>query len=145
MLNSLLLYVGDIQREGRLVTGRIRLKVILNLLIIFFAIVAFIAAVIGGCIFLAKLIGPIAAAFLVSGISLVLVAIFYLWLTLLDRSHRRATLRARTAVVSPAAAVTATQVATQAALLSAVKKRPYLTLLASAAIGFLATRTTIQK
>ena len=145
MLNSLLLYFGDIQREGRLVTGRIRLKIILNILAVFLLVLAFIAAIIGGCIYLAQEIGAGPAAFAVAAGAFALAIVLYIWLDLLDRSKRRASLRATSSAASPIAAVTATQVATQAAFAAALKKRPYLTLAASVALGYIATRTSIIK
>lgn len=145
MLNSLLLYIGDIQREGRFVTGRIRLKLILNIVAVFLLVVAFIAAIIGGCIYLAEHIGAGPAALSVAAGAFGLAIVIYIWLDLLDRSRHRASLRATTNVGSPIAAVTATQVATQAAFAAALKKRPYLTLVASVALGYLATRTSILK
>lgn len=144
MLNSLLLYIGDMQREGRVVTGRVRLKVILNVVAAFLVLIAVIAAIIGGCIYLANAIGAGPAAFAVAGAAFILAIIIYIWLDLLDRSKRRANIRSAT-TVAPFAAVTATQVATQAAFATALKKHPYLTLAASVAAGYIATRTSIRK
>jgi hypothetical protein len=145
MLNSLLLYIGDIQREGRFVTSRIRLKLILNIVAVFLLVLAFIAAIIGGCIYLAQHIGAGPAALSVAAGSFALAIIVYIWLDLLDRSNRRANLRSSATVASPIAAVTATQVATQAAVATVLKKRPYLTLVASVALGYLATRSSMRK
>jgi HAMP domain-containing protein len=145
MLNSLLLYIGDIQREGRFVTSRIRLKLILNIVAVFLLVLAFIAAIIGGCIYLAHHIGAGPAALSVAAAAFALAIIVYIWLDLLDRSNRRANIRSATAAGSPIAAVTATQVATQAAVATILKKRPYLTLVASVALGYLATRSSMRK
>lgn len=126
-------------------TSHIRLKMILNVVAIFLLVLAFIAALIGGCIYLAQEIGAGPAAFSVAGGAFALAIILYIWLDLLDRSKRRASLSRTTAAASPIAAVTATQVATQAAFATALKKHPYLTLAGSVVLGYLATRTSIQK
>lgn len=141
MLNSLLLYITDTQREGRFITGHIRSRIILNALAAFFFIIAFIAALIASSIYLAKEIGAGPASLIIAGSSFLLGAIM---LVVLALTKRRANYKSPTGT-SPLNAVSATQAATQTALTVALAKRPYLTLAATIALGFIVTKSTIQK
>lgn len=53
MLEALLVYLGDTQREGRVVTRRLRTTIILWVLTGIFFLIAFVAAVVAGSIYLA--------------------------------------------------------------------------------------------
>jgi hypothetical protein len=50
MLEALLVYLGDTQREGRVVTRRLRSTIILWVLTGMFFLIAFVAAVVAGSI-----------------------------------------------------------------------------------------------
>ncbi|SCX23422.1 MULTISPECIES: hypothetical protein [Agrobacterium] len=137
MLQTLLLYLGDTQREGQLVTRRIKSTLLLwTLAGIFFAI-AFIAAIIGGSIYLAKELGAGPAALVIAGIAFLLGVIMLVSLAIARRPRRYA--------VRPVLPLSAAPIAAQTMASSVLQTRPYVTLLSAIALGYVATRTTILK
>lgn len=137
MLQTLLLYLGDTQREGQLVTRRIKSTLLLwTLASIFFAI-AFIAAIIGGSIYLAKELGAGPAALVIAGIAFLLGVIMLVSLAIARRPRRYA--------VRPVLPLAAAPIAAQTMASSVLQTRPYVTLLTAIALGYVATRTTILK
>lgn len=138
MLQAFLLYLGDTQREGTLVTRRIKTGILLRVLAGFFFLIAVIAGGIGGSIYLAKEIGAGPAALVIAGVAFLLGVIMLVWLALL----RRPTAYRRAPVVSPLATA---PLAVEAMAAGALGKRPFTTLLVAMALGFVTTRTTIRK
>ncbi|MGV1873541.1 hypothetical protein [Agrobacterium rosae] len=137
MLQTLLLYLGDTQREGQLVTRRIKSTLLLwTLAGIFFAI-AFISAIIGGSIYLAKELGAGPAALVIAGIAFLLGVIMLVSLAIARRPRRYA--------VRPVLPLAAAPIAAQTMASSVLQTRPYVTLLTAIALGYVATRTTILK
>ncbi|WP_416407608.1 hypothetical protein [Agrobacterium rosae] len=137
MLQTLLLYLGDTQREGQLVTRRIKSTLLLwTLAGIFFAI-AFIAAIIGGSIYLAKELGAGPAALVIAGIAFLLGVIMLVSLAIARRPRRYA--------VRPVLPLAAAPIVAQTMASSVLQTRPYVTLLTAIALGYVATRTTILK
>jgi hypothetical protein len=137
MLQTLLLYFGDTQREGRLVTRRIRSTFILWALAGVFFVIAFIAALIAGSIYLAKELGAGPAALVIAGAAFLLGVIMLIILAIMRRP--------RAYVANPIAPLAAAPLAVQALAASALQARPFTTLLTALALGFIATRTTVKK
>ncbi|UHS62365.1 hypothetical protein HRR99_12930 [Agrobacterium vaccinii] len=137
MIQALLLYIADTQREGQLVTRRIKTKLLLwSLAGVFFAI-AFIAALIGGSIYLAKELGAGPAALVIAGVSFLLGVIMLITLAIMRRPRVYAT--------RPVLPLAAAPIAAQAMIGGAIGKRPFTSLLTAMAIGFIATRTSLRK
>ena len=90
MLEGLLLYFGDTQREGRLVTRRMRATLILWSLAGVFFFIAFVAAIIAGSIYLAKELGAGPAALVIAGAAFLLGAIMLVTLAIMRRPRRYA-------------------------------------------------------
>ncbi len=137
MLQTLLLYLGDTQREGQLVTRRIKSTILVWVLAGVFFVIAFIAALVGGSIYLAKEIGAGPAALVIAGVAFLLGVIMLVCLAI----KRRPRVYAARPVVSLAAA----PIAAQSLAGSALAARPFVTLLTAIALGYVATRTTILK
>lgn len=137
MIEALLLYIGDTQREGQLVTRRIKTKLLLwSLAGVFFAI-AFIAALIGGSIYLAKELGAGPAALVIAGVSFLLGVIMLISLAIMRRPRVYAT--------RPALPLAAAPIAAQAMVSGVIGKRPLTSLLTAMALGYIATRTSLKK
>ncbi|GAK68644.1 hypothetical protein RRU01S_01_00730 [Agrobacterium rubi TR3 = NBRC 13261] len=137
MLQTLLLYLGDTQREGQLVTRRIKSTIILWTLAGVFFLIAFIAAIVGGSIYLAKEIGAGPAALVIAGVAFLLGVIMLVSLSIKRRPRVYAT--------RPLLPLAAAPLAAQSLAGGALAARPFVTLLTAIAIGYVATRTTILK
>ncbi|MFJ1310621.1 hypothetical protein [Agrobacterium sp. P15N1-A] len=143
MLEALLVYLGETQREGRVVTRRLRATIILSVLTGIFFLIAFIAAVVAGSIYLARHVGAGPAALVVAGTAFLLGVIMLVALAIVKRPRVYA---ARPAVAPlTAAPVAAAPLALQSLLTLAIQARPYATLAVAVAAGFLATRVNTKK
>ncbi|PZU63744.1 MAG: hypothetical protein DI546_25595 [Rhizobium sp.] len=136
MLEALLVYLGETQREGRVVTRRLRSVIILSVLAVIFFLIAFVAAVVAGSIYLARHVGAGPAALVVAGSAFLLGVIMLVALAILKRPRVYAT---------AAAPLTAAPLALQSLLSLAIQARPYATLAVAVAAGFLATRAGTKK
>ena len=143
MLEGLLLYFGDTQREGRLVTRRMRATLILWSLAGVFFFIAFVAAIIAGSIYLAKELGAGPAALVIAGAAFLLGAIMLVTLAIMRRPRRYAVRSASPISALPFAA--APLVAMQSLLSGAMRTRPFVTLGVAMLLGFVATRTSVKK
>ena len=85
MLEALLVYLGETQREGRVVTRRLRATIILSVLTGIFFLIAFIAAVVAGSIYLARHVGAGPAALVVAGTAFLLGVIMLVALAIVKR------------------------------------------------------------
>lgn len=137
MLQSILLYLGDTQREGTFVTRRIKSGIILRLLAGFFFLIAVIAAGIGGSIYLAKELGAGPAALVIAGVAFLLGVIMLVALAITRRPRIY-----RAPMVSPLAAA---PLAVESMAAGVLAKRPFVTLLTAVALSFITTRTTMRK
>ncbi|MGP4727405.1 hypothetical protein ACSV5S_22305 [Agrobacterium deltaense] len=143
MLEALLVYLGETQREGRVVTRRLRATIILSVLTGIFFLIAFIAAVVAGSIYLARHVGAGPAALVVAGSAFLLGVIMLVALAIVKRPRVYA---ARPAVAPlTAAPLAAAPLALQSLLTLAIQARPYATLAVAVAAGFLATRVNTKK
>ncbi|MGV2066759.1 hypothetical protein [Agrobacterium sp. 22-226-1] len=143
MLEALLVYLGETQREGRVVTRRLRASIILSVLTGIFFLIAFIAAVVAGSIYLARHVGAGPAALVVAGTAFLLGVIMLVALAIVKRPRVYA---ARPAVAPlTAAPLAAAPLALQSLLTLAIQARPYATLAVAVAAGFLATRVNTKK
>lgn len=143
MLEALLVYLGETQREGRIVTRRLRATIILSVLTGIFFLIAFIAAVVAGSIYLARHVGAGPAALVVAGTAFLLGVIMLVALAIVKRPRVYA---ARPAVAPlTAAPLAAAPLALQSLLTLAIQARPYATLAVAVAAGFLATRVNTKK
>ncbi len=143
MLEALLVYLGETQREGRVVTRRLRATIILSVLTGIFFLIAFIAAVVAGSIYLARHLGAGPAALVVAGAAFLLGVIMLVALAIVKRPRVYA---ARPAVAPlTAAPLAAAPLALQSLLTLAIQARPYATLAVAVAAGFLATRVNTKK
>lgn len=143
MLEALLVYLGETQREGRVVTRRLRSVIILSVLAVIFFLIAFVAAVVAGSIYLARHVGAGPAALVVAGSAFLLGVIMLVALAILKRPRVYAT-RPVTPLAA-AAPLTAAPLALQSLLSLAIQARPYATLAVAVAAGFLATRAGTKK
>lgn len=137
MLQSILLYLGDTQREGTFVTRRIKSGIILRLLAGLFFLIAVIAAGIGGSIYLAKELGAGPAALVIAGVAFLLGVIMLAALAITRRPRIY-----RAPMVSPLAAA---PLAVESMAAGVLAKRPFVTLLTAVALSFITTRTTMRK
>ncbi|SCY83624.1 hypothetical protein [Rhizobium sp. NFACC06-2] len=143
MLEALLVYLGETQREGRVVTRRLRATIILSVMTGIFFLIAFIAAVVAGSIYLARHVGAGPAALVVAGTAFLLGVIMLVALAIVKRPRVYA---ARPAVAPlTAAPLAAAPLALQSLLTLAIQARPYATLAVAVAAGFLATRVNTKK
>ncbi|CAN7601288.1 hypothetical protein HW571_07010 [Agrobacterium genomosp. 3] len=142
MLEALLVYLGDTQREGRVVTRRLRATIILWVLTGVFFLIAFVAAVVAGSIYLARHVGAGPAALVVAGTAFLLGVIMLVALAIVKRPRAYA---ARPVAPLTAAPLTAAPLALQSLLTLAIQARPYATLAVAMAAGFLATRANTRK
>ena len=142
MLEALLVYLGDTQREGRVVTRRLRATIILWVLTGVFFLIAFVAAVVAGSIYLARHVGAGPAALVVAGTAFLLGVIMLVALAIVKRPRAYA---ARPVTPLTAAPLTAAPLALQSLLTLAIQARPYATLAVAMAAGFLATRANTRK
>ncbi|MCA2370786.1 MULTISPECIES: hypothetical protein [Rhizobium/Agrobacterium group] len=142
MLEALLVYLGDTQREGRVVTRRLRATIILWVLTGVFFLIAFVAAVVAGSIYLARHVGAGPAALVVAGTAFLLGVIMLVALAIVKRPRAYA---ARPVAPLAAAPLTAAPLALQSLLTLAIQARPYATLAVAMAAGFLATRANTRK
>lgn len=142
MLEGLLLYFGDTQREGRLVTRRMRATLILWSLAGVFFFIAFVAAIIAGSIYLAKELGAGPAALVIAGAAFLLGAIMLVTLAIMRRPRRYAVRSASPISALPFAAA---PLAMQSLLSGAMRTRPFVTLGVAMLLGFVATRTSVKK
>lgn len=143
MLEALLVYLGDTQREGRVVTRRLRATIILWVLTGVFFLIAFVAAVVAGSIYLARHVGAGPAALVVAGSAFLLGVIMLVTLAIIKRP--RAYVARRPVASLTGAPLTAAPFALQSLLTLAIQARPYATLAVAMAAGFLATRVNIRK
>ncbi|MFK0209071.1 hypothetical protein [Agrobacterium sp. NPDC090283] len=143
MLEALLVYLGETQREGRVVTRRLRATIILYVLTGIFFLIAFVAAVVAGSIYLARHVGAGPAALVVAGTAFLLGVIMLVALAIVKRPRAYAVRPA----VAPltAAPLAAAPLALQSLLTLAIQARPYATLAVAVAAGFLATRVNTKK
>ena len=143
MLEALLVYLGETQREGRVVTRRLRATIILSVLTGIFFLIAFVAAVVAGSIYLARHVGAGPAALVVAGTAFLLGVIMLVALAIVKRPRVYA---ARPAVAPlTAGPLAAAPLALQSLLTLAIQARPYATLAVAVAAGFLATRVNTKK
>lgn len=143
MLEALLVYLGETQREGRVVTRRLRATIILYVLTGIFFLIAVVAAVVAGSIYLARHVGAGPAALVVAGTAFLLGVIMLVALAIVKRPRAYA---ARPAVAPlTAAPLAAAPLALQSLLTLAIQARPYATLAVAVAAGFLATRVNTKK
>lgn len=142
MFEALLVYLGDTQREGRVVTRRLRATIILWVLTGVFFLIAFVAAVVAGSIYLARHVGAGPAALVVAGTAFLLGVIMLVALAIVKRPRAYA---ARPVAPLTAAPLTAAPLALQSLLTLAIQARPYATLAVAMAAGFLATRANTRK
>jgi hypothetical protein len=142
MLEALLVYLGDTQREGRVVTRRLRATIILWVLTGVFFLIAFVAAVVAGSIYLARHVGAGPAALVVAGTAFLLGVIMLVALAIVKRPRAYA---ARPVAPLTATPLTAAPLALQSLLTLAIQARPYATLAVAMAAGFLATRANTRK
>ena len=138
----MLVYLGDTQREGRVVTRRLRATIILWVLTGVFFLIAFVAAVVAGSIYLARHVGAGPAALVVAGTAFLLGVIMLVALAIVKRPRAYA---ARPVAPLTAAPLTAAPLALQSLLTLAIQARPYATLAVAMAAGFLATRANTRK
>jgi hypothetical protein len=143
MLEALLVYLGDTQREGRVVTRRLRATIILWVLTGVFFLIAFVAAVVAGSIYLARHVGAGPAALVVAGTAFLLGVIMLVALAIVKRP--KAYVARRPVAPLTAASLTAAPLALQSLLTLALQARPYATLTVAVAAGFLATRVNTRK
>ena len=143
MLEALLVYLGDTQREGRVVTRRLRATIILWVLTGIFFLIAFVSAVVAGSIYLARHVGAGPAALVVAGTAFLLGVIMLVALAIVKRP--RAYVARRPVASLTAAPLTAAPLALQSLLTLAIQARPYATLAVAMAAGFLATRANTRK
>ncbi|MDS7594085.1 hypothetical protein [Agrobacterium tumefaciens] len=141
MLEALLVYLGDTQREGRMVTRRLRANIVLWTLIAVFFLIALIAGVVAGSIYLSDYLGAGPAALVVAGTAFLLGVIMLVILAIIRRPRAYAP-RAAAPLATPIAAA---PLALQSALTLAMQARPYATLALAVAAGFLATRANTKK
>jgi len=142
MLEALLVYLGDTQREGRVVTRRLRATIILWVLTGVFFLIAFVAAVVAGSIYLARHVGAGPAALVVAGTAFLLGVIMLVALAIVKRPRAYAARPVAPLTVAP---LTAAPLALQSLLTLAIQARPYATLAVAMAAGFLATRANTRK
>jgi hypothetical protein len=145
MLEALLVYLGDTQREGRVVTRRLRATIILWVLTGVFFLIAFVAAVVAGSIYLAQHVGAGPAALVVAGTAFLLGVIMLVALAIVKRPRAYAARRPVAPLTAAAAPLTAAPLALQSLLTLAIQARPYATLAVAVAAGFLATRVNTRK
>lgn len=143
MLEALLVYLGETQREGRVVTRRLRATIILSVLTGIFFLIAFIAAVVAGSIYLARHVGAGPAALVVAGTAFLLGVIMLVALAIVKRPRVYAARPAVAPLTAPPLA--AAPLALQSLLTLAIQARPYATLAVAVAAGFLATRVNTKK
>lgn len=139
MIQALLLYLGDAQREGQLVTRRVKTKLMLWVFAGVFFTIAFIALAVGGSIYLARELGAGPAAFVIAGVAFFLGVVMLVCLAI----SRRPRVYAARPVVSPLAPLAAAPLAAQAAAAGVLSARPYSTLLTAVVLGYIASRTTV--
>ncbi|KJF75051.1 MULTISPECIES: hypothetical protein [Rhizobium/Agrobacterium group] len=145
MLEALLVYLGDTQREGRVVTRRLRATIILWVLTGVFFLIAFVAAVVAGSIYLARHVGAGPAALVVAGTAFLLGVIMLVALAIVKRPRAYAARRPVAPLTAAAAPLAAAPLALQSLLTLAIQARPYATLAVAVAAGFLATRVNTRK
>jgi hypothetical protein len=138
----LLVFLADTQREGRVVTRRLRATIILWVLTGVFFLIAFVAAVVAGSIYLAQHVGAGPAALVVAGTAFLLGVIMLVALAIVKRPRAYP---ARPVAPLTAAPLTAAPLALQSLLTLAIQARPYATLAVAMAAGFLATRANTRK
>ncbi|KVK41336.1 hypothetical protein L901_21885 [Agrobacterium sp. D14] len=120
-----------------------RATIILSVLTGIFFLIAFIAAVVAGSIYLARHVGAGPAALVVAGTAFLLGVIMLVALAIVKRPRVYA---ARPAVAPlTAAPLAAAPLALQSLLTLAIQARPYATLAVAVAAGFLATRVNTKK
>lgn len=142
MLEALLVYLGETQREGRMVTRRLRATILLWVLAGVFFLIAFVAAVVAGSIYLARHMGAGPAAMIIAGTAFLLGVIMLVSLAIVKRPRVYAARRVAPLSVAP---LTAVPLALQSMLGLAIQARPYATLAVAMAAGFLATRAKTRK
>lgn len=119
-----------------------RATIILSVLTGIFFLIAFIAAVVAGSIYLARHVGAGPAALVVAGTAFLLGVIMLVALAIVKRPRVYA---ARPAVAPlTAAPLAAAPLALQSLLTLAIQARPYATLAVAVAAGFLATRVNTK-
>ncbi|MFK0386688.1 MULTISPECIES: hypothetical protein [Rhizobium/Agrobacterium group] len=143
MLEALLAYMGDSQREGRMVTRRLRATIILWILTGIFFLIALVAGVVAGSIYLSHYLGAGPASLVVAGTAFLLGVIMLVALAIVKRP--RAYPVARPVAPPLTATVAAAPLAVQSLLTLAIQARPYATLAVAMAAGFLATRANTKK
>lgn len=138
MLETLLVYFGESQREGRMVTRRMRWTIILSSLSISFFVLAFIAAIAAGAIYMAERLGPGPAALVIAAGAFLLGVFALIALAVLRRPRRRY-------VARPVAGVNTAPLAMQSIAAVAMQSRPITTLAIAAAMAFITTRTSVSR
>jgi Zn-dependent protease with chaperone function len=137
MLETLLVYFGESQREGRIVTRRMRWTIILSSLSIGFFVLAFFAAIAAGAIYMAENMGPGPAALVIAAGAFLFGVFALIALAVLRRPRRYAP--------RPGAAVNSAPLALQSIAAVAMQSRPITTLAIAAAMAFITTRSSVSK
>lgn len=138
MLQTLLVYLSDSQREGRVITRRMRCKAMLWAFCLFSFLVALIFGIIAGAIYLAREIGAGPAALLIAGIAFLLGVIALIVLSVMNRPR----------AYGPPPGVGQVAMAplvVQSLVGNAMQSRPYVTLAVAGVLAFLAARPIVRK
>ena len=137
MLETLLIYFGETQREGRMITRRIRWTIILSSLAIGFFVLAFFAAIAAGAIYMAESMGPGPAALVIAAGAFLFGVLTLVALAVLRRPRRY--------VPRPVTGVNTAPLAVQSIAAVAMQSRPMTTLAIAAALAFITTRSSVSK
>jgi hypothetical protein len=138
MLQTFLIYLSDSQREGRVITRRMRCKAMLWAFCLFSFLVALIFGIIAGAIYLAQEIGAGPAALLIAAIAFLLGVMALIILAFMNRRR----------VYAPMMATAQPNVAPlvmQSLVGGAMQSRPYVTLAVAGVLAFLAARPIVRK
>lgn len=137
MLQTLLVYLSDSQREGRVITRRMRCKAMLWAFCLFSFLIALIFGIIGGAIYLAQEIGAGPAALLIAAIAFLFGVIALITLAIMKRPRAYAPLSNAQPNMAP--------LVMQSLIGNAMQSRPYMTLAIAGVLAFLAARPVVRK
>lgn len=137
MLQTLLIYLSDSQREGRVITRRMRCKAMLWAFCLFSFLVALIFGIIAGAIYLAQEIGAGPAALLIAAIAFLFGVLALIILAFMNRRRVYAPMAMAQPTVAP--------LVMQSLVGGAMQSRPYMTLAVAGVLAFLAARPIVRK
>lgn len=137
MLQTLLIYLSDSQREGRVITRRMRCKAMLWAFCLFSFLVAMIFGIIAGAIYLAQEIGAGPAALLIAAIAFLFGVLALIILAFMNRRRVYAPMATASPTVAP--------LVMQSLVGGAMQSRPYMTLAVAGVLAFLAARPIVRK